>query len=71
MEFETFCVNLGKARIAKGMSAYELSLRLGKDASYISKVENGKINISLNVILEVCKILSIHPTTLFETEENK
>ena len=71
MEFEKFCVNLAKARLAKGMSAYELSLRLGKDASYISKVENGKINISLKSIFDLCKILSIAPKTLFEFEENK
>lgn len=71
MEFENFCINLAKARLAKNMSAYELSLRLGKDASYISKVENGKINISLKSIFDLCKILSIAPKTLFEFEENK
>ena len=47
------------------MSAYELSIKLGKDPSYINKVENGKINISLKMILEICEILKIEPKTLF------
>ena len=44
MEFETYALNLAKIREAKGLSAYELSLRIGKDVSYIYKVESGKIN---------------------------
>ena len=38
----------------KGGIAVELSLRIGRDASYIHKVENGKINISLKMILKKC-----------------
>ena len=54
-----------KERIKQNMSAYELSIKLGKDPSYINKVENGKINISLKMILEICEILKIEPKTLF------
>ena len=52
MEFESLCLNIAKARLKKGLSAYELSLRIGKNASYINKLENGKINPSLKTILE-------------------
>ncbi|MCI9518239.1 MAG: helix-turn-helix transcriptional regulator [Clostridia bacterium] len=49
------------------ISAYELSLRIDKDASYIHKVESGKINISLKTILRICEELNIDPIELFKT----
>lgn len=53
------------------LSAYELSLRIGKDASYVHKVENGKINISLKMILKNCEVLKIEPEELFHSTQNK
>ena len=47
------------------LSAYELSLKIGKDASYIHKVENGKVNISLKAILAISEALEISPKDLF------
>lgn len=55
--------------MAAHLSAYELSLRMGKDASYIHKVENGKINISLKMILKICEVLEIEPEELFKPHE--
>ncbi len=66
MKFETFGLNVAKERLKKNISAYELSLRLGKDASYISKLENGKINVSLKVMLEIAETLEIDIKELFE-----
>lgn len=65
MNINKLRVNLAKARIKKGLSAYELSLRLGKNPTYISKVENGD-NLSIKVLFEICEILEIEPKTLFE-----
>ena len=48
------------------MSAYELSLRVGKSTSYIHKVETAKLNLSLRAILEICEALEIEPKKLFE-----
>ena len=59
MRFIDFGINLAKERQKLGISAYELSLRIGKDASYINKVENGKINISLKTIIDICNELNI------------
>jgi transcriptional regulator with XRE-family HTH domain len=50
---------IADARIAKGLSAYELSLRIGKDTSYIYKVELGKVNLSVTVLSEICDELDI------------
>ena len=68
MRFIDFGVNLAKIRMKAGLSAYELSLRIGKDASYIHKVESGKINVSLKSILKICEVLNIEPVELFKPD---
>ena len=67
MRFIDFGANLARIRAKSGLSAYELSLRIGKDASYIHKVESGKININLKAILEICNVLNIEPIELFKS----
>jgi len=62
--FKDFCLNISKARMSLNMSAYELSLQLGKDRTYISKVETGKVNIGIKTIYQICDILQIDPKTL-------
>lgn len=71
MKFEEFGINLARIRMKANLSAYELSLRIGKDASYVHKVENGKINISLKMILKICEVLKIEPAELFHSAQNK
>lgn len=65
MDIKKLRINLAKARMNKGLSAYELSLRLGKNPTYISKVENNE-NLSIKTLFEICEILEIEPKTLFE-----
>ncbi len=66
MKFEQFGINVAKQRQKLKISAYELSLRLGKDASYINKLENGKINVSLKMIIAISEILNIRIEELFK-----
>ena len=68
MRYIDFGVNLAKIRMKSGLSAYELSLRIGKDASYIHKVESGKINVILKSILKICEVLNIEPVELFKPD---
>ena len=68
MEYRQFGINLAKERMRANMSAYELSLRIGRHTSYINKVECGKINVSLKSILQICEALKIEPIDLFKTE---
>lgn len=68
MKFETFGLNVAKERIKQNISAYELSLRLGKDASYINKLENAKINVSLKMIIEIAETLNVSIETLFKED---
>ena len=60
-----FGLNLAIARNRKNLSAYELSLRLGKDTTYISKIENGKSFPSVAVVYEILNILEIDANELF------
>ena len=57
---------MGDIRKAKKLSAYELSLRIGKSTNYIHEVEKGKINVSIDVILAICNELGINPKELFD-----
>ena len=66
MKFEQFGINLSKERQKQNISAYELSLRLGKDKSYINKVENSKINISLKMMIAISELLNIPISNLFK-----
>ncbi|MDE6586608.1 MAG: helix-turn-helix domain-containing protein [Clostridia bacterium] len=68
MDLKDFGLKVAKARIKENLSAYELSLRIGKDASYIHKLENGKVNVTLNVIFKICEVLKIEPIELFKSE---
>ena len=68
MKLEDFGLNVAKARIKKNISAYELSLRLGKDPSYVNKLENGKINVSLKMIIAIAECLEVSIESLFAGE---
>lgn len=65
MKFETYAANLARIRTSKSISAYELSLRIGKDVSYIYKVESGKINISLKTMIAISEELNTPLTDFF------
>lgn len=65
MKFEQFGLNVAKERQKIGISAYEMSLRLGKDPSYVSKLENGKVNISLKMMIAISELLNIPIINLF------
>ncbi len=71
MEFREFGINVARKRIEANLSAYELSLRIGKNATYIHKVECGKINIGVKAILEICEVLEIEPSELFKSAKNQ
>ena len=65
MKFETFGLNVARQRIKRNISAYEFSLRVGKDPSYMSKLENGKINPSLKMIIAIANEFNIDIRDLF------
>ena len=63
---EIFSQNLKNIRQERGLKREELSLILGFDNSYISKVEKGKVNITIDRIEKIAKILEIPAEKLFK-----
>ena len=61
---ENFIPNLIKAREKKGLTAYELSLRIGKDETYINKIETGNCYPSIPVVFDILEVLEIEANDL-------
>lgn len=63
---EVLANNITKYRKRKGLVREELSLLLGCDNSYISKVEKGKINITLDKLVAIANCLDVKLSDLFK-----
>lgn len=57
--------NLQKLRMIKNLKKEELSLMLGFDNSYISKLEKGKINITIDKLSKIAKFFGVDIKELF------
>lgn len=57
--------NIKKYREKSGLKREELSLKLGRDNSYISKLERYKVNIPIDRIEEIANIFEINIIDLF------
>lgn len=58
--------NIRNLRKQKGYSQEELSLNLDFDGSYIGKVENGKLNITIDRISAIANLLGVEVIELFK-----
>ena len=58
--------NIKKYREKSGLKREELSLKLGCDNSYISKLERYKVNIPIDKIEQSASILNINIIDLFK-----
>lgn len=58
--------NITKYRKKKGLTREELSLSLGFDNSYISKLEKGKLNITLDRLMAISNCLGVKLSDLFK-----
>lgn len=61
-----FGKNLQKYRRQSRLSQEELSLELDLDGSYIGKVENAKLNITLDKIIAIADYFEIDVVELFK-----
>lgn len=68
-EFISFGGSVRKFRTSLGLSQEELAFKTGLDRTYISGVERGIRNISLRNILLIANALKIHPSFLFNIDD--
>lgn len=63
---DTLAYNIKTLRISKNLKKEELSLILGFDNSYISKLEKSNINITIDKIEKIAKYFNIKPYLLLK-----
>ena len=63
-----FARNLRRLRSASGLSQEELAERAGLHRTYISSVENGNRNVSIENIYAIARALGSDPRELFEPD---
>jgi len=68
MQPEEFIARLTQLRIKHGVSARDMSLSLGQNASYINNIENGKALPSMTVFFYICDYFNITPQDFFSYE---
>ena len=63
---EKFAQRLSQLRLAKGVSARDMSLSIGQSESYINSIENKKNFPSMMGFFYICEYLKISPSEFFD-----
>ena len=53
-------------RVAKGLSQYQFSKKIGMDRTYLISVEKGRRNVSIDNLSKICQGLDVRLSVLFE-----
>ncbi len=61
-------IRIKQLRIAKGLSQEKLALEVGLDRTYITSVENGKRNISIQNLEKIWSFFELTPSQFFDSE---
>ena len=51
--------NIKNIRLSKGITQLVLATKLDADKSYVSKLENGKFNPTINTLEKIANVLSV------------
>ena len=63
---EKFTERLSQLRLAKGVSARDMSLSIGQSAGYINNIENKNNLPSMSAFFYICEYLEISPQDFFD-----
>lgn len=67
-DLEWFSHRLTQLRLAKGVSARDMSLSLGQSESYINKIENRRTLPSMTGFFYICEYLNVTPEEFFDRD---
>ena len=70
MTKQEFALRLAKLRVAKGVSARDMSLSLGQNPGYIYNIEAGRSKPSIEGLFFICEYLGITPCEFFDDGNN-
>lgn len=68
---KTVGVNVGKLREEKGLSQSELARRIQIDRSHINRLEGGKNNVTVDILVKIADELDVPLVALFDGLEKK
>lgn len=54
---ERFGKAVREQRMAKGISQEELAMRIGADQAYVSRIEAGQMNVTLETVEQIARAL--------------
>jgi len=69
-QYQFFCSLLAKARESAGLTQAELSTRLGKPQSFVSKYETGERRLDVIEFVQVCTELGVDPVHILTELKN-
>ena len=64
--YKNLGLNIAFYRKKRGLTQMQLAELLDIDRSYMSAIELANVGVSLDVIFNICKVLSITPKELFD-----
>ncbi len=65
MDGRLFAERLAELRLAKGVSARDMSLSLGQSVNYINAIESNRSLPSMTNFFYICKYLGVTPSEFF------
>ena len=68
MDKEAFIKRMVALRMAKGVSARDMSLSIGQSPGYINNIENGVNYPSMTTFFYICDYFGSTPKEFFDTE---
>lgn len=64
---ERFGKAVREQRMAKGISQEELAMRIGADQAYVSRIEVGQMNVTLETVEQIANALQTNASDLLKS----
>lgn len=58
--------NIKNIRLLRGFSQESLACELQKSVNFVSLIERGESGLSINSIVDICKVLEVDANTIFD-----